>query len=290
MPNGPAGRPPLGATSWPTTVLVVIRLVATDLDGTLWDRSCIVRPDIVAAIAELARRGVVVLAATGRRPRSARSALADNGLNLPAVCLDGTFGEDFPTGERFHTELFNASVAHKVLEAFEQFDVSPNVFIDHAELDVLLAQEPSHRPERAESILNWAHVGPLRDSMPNFSVAAFTVIGGDFNVLEPLAAAIRADGWARATLTADSLYGGTSLSVIPTAASKWAGVAAFAALHGIDREEILGVGDAANDIELLEGAARAVAVRSAAPEVLAVADELIDPPAHGGWVALLDLI
>lgn len=267
----------------------MIRLVATDLDGTLWDRTVELRPDVRRAVEELGRRGVVVLAATGRRPRSARTALHENRLQLPAVCLDGTFGEDFTRGERFHEALFAPEVADVVLAAFVAHGVAPNVFVDHPEIDVLLAEVPSHRPERAESLLDWAAIGPLEEALGEHRVAAFTVIGGELEQLAPVAAAVAASGAARATLSTDSLYGGTSLSVIPAAASKWAGVAAFAALAGIEAAEILGVGDAANDLELLQGAGCAVAVRSAAPEVRAAADHLIDPPGQGGWAELVDL-
>lgn len=267
----------------------MIRLVATDLDGTLWDRTVELRADIRRAIDELERRGVVVLAATGRRPRSARTALEENRLHVPAVCLDGTFGEDFTRGERFHEALFTPESAAAVLAAFVAHGVVPNVFVDHPEIDVLLAEVPSHRPERAESLLDWAYIGPLDEALGEHRVAAFTVIGGELDVLAPVAAAVAAGGSARATLSTDSLYGGTSLSVIPAAASKWAGVAAFAALAGIDASEVLGVGDAANDLELLVGAGCAVAVSTAAAEVRAAADHVIGPPGEGGWADLVDL-
>ena len=272
----------------------MIRLVATDLDGTLWGQTVQVRPNVRAAVDELTAQGVIVLAATGRRPRSARTALHDNNLFLPAVCLDGTFGEDFDAGRRFHESLFSAAEAAAVLALFDGHAIAPNVFVDHHEIDVLLAAAPSHSApsgaaQRAESILPWAAIGPLAEAVPRHRVAAFTVIGGELDVLAPLAAAVTAAGLARATLTRDSLYGGTSLSVIPTAANKWAGVLAFAAALGIGPDEILGVGDAANDIELLQGAGHAVAVRTAAPEVLAHADQLIDPPDDDGWASLVDI-
>lgn len=267
----------------------MIRLVATDLDGTLWDRTVELRADVRRAVEELQRRDIVVLAATGRRPRSARTALHANRLAVPAVCLDGTFGEDFARGERFHESLFEPAVAATVLAAFVAHRVAPNVFVDHPEIDVLLGEAPSHSPQHAESLLEWALIGPLEVALAEHRVAAFTVIGGDLARLAPLAAAVAGSGLARATLTSDSLYGGTSLSIIPAIASKWAGVAAFAALAHIEPSEILGVGDAANDLELLAGAGHAVAVRTAAPEVLAAADHLIDAPGDGGWAALVDL-
>ncbi|HWD45572.1 MAG TPA: HAD hydrolase family protein, partial [Actinomycetota bacterium] len=53
---------------------------------------------------------------------------------------------------------------------------------------------------------------------------------------------------------------------------------------------ILAVGDGANDLELLEGAAVACAVATAVPAVLARADHVLGPPCSGGWAGVLDLV
>ena len=53
----------------------VIRLVATDLDGTFWTSEMVVPERHVKAVRELASRGVTVLVATSRRPRVVRAAL-----------------------------------------------------------------------------------------------------------------------------------------------------------------------------------------------------------------------
>lgn len=267
-----------------------IRLVATDLDGTLWDRSCVVHPTVLKALAELAERGITVMAATGRRPRSARTALEDNGLFLPAVLLDGTLGEDFLSGERFHEILFVRANAQAVYAAFRDHDLEPNVFVDHPDIDVLLAEGPSTKPTHADHLAAWARIGPIAEVLDDHAIAAFTIIGGTHDVLAPVAAAVTRGGWGHATLVHDSLYGGTSLSVIPLTANKWAGVASYAARLGIHREDVLAVGDASNDVPLLAGAGIAVAVRNASPDALAEADHLIEPPGEGGWAALVGLI
>jgi hydroxymethylpyrimidine pyrophosphatase-like HAD family hydrolase len=66
-------------------------------------------------------------------------------------------------------------------------------------------------------------------------------------------------------------------------------VLAFCATYGIDPGRVLAVGDGANDLELLEGAAVACVVDTAPPAVLARADHLIGPPDTGGWAAVLKL-
>lgn len=70
----------------------VIRLVATDLDGTFWYADMVVPERHADAVRELAAVGVTVLAATSRRPRVARAGLGRAGLALPAVLVDGAIG------------------------------------------------------------------------------------------------------------------------------------------------------------------------------------------------------
>jgi hydroxymethylpyrimidine pyrophosphatase-like HAD family hydrolase len=67
-------------------------------------------------------------------------------------------------------------------------------------------------------------------------------------------------------------------------------VLAYCATRGIDPGRVLAVGDGANDLELLEGAAVACAVATATPAVLARADHVVGPPATGGWADVLDLV
>jgi hydroxymethylpyrimidine pyrophosphatase-like HAD family hydrolase len=74
----------------------VIRLVATDLDGTLWGADLTIPVQQSQAIGELARRGVAVLAATSRRARVVRPCLERAGVWLPAVLLGRGGRRGFP--------------------------------------------------------------------------------------------------------------------------------------------------------------------------------------------------
>ena len=60
-----------------------MRLLATDLDGTLWDRTCEVRPDIAAAIAELLRR--TALAVSPRSSVAEKSGFENAGKALSSI-------------------------------------------------------------------------------------------------------------------------------------------------------------------------------------------------------------
>lgn len=266
------------------------RLIATDLDGTLWGRSLELHPATREALDELARRSVTVLAATGRRRRSTIEGFADNEILLPAVLLDGTLGEDFAEGTRFHEAFFPIDAAERIIGSFLEAGVEPCVYIDDPDVDLLIGPDPSADPGYIESISEHARQTDLVVAVSEQPVLAFTVIGADPRAVAPLADRINALGLAEATLVADSYYGGTSLSVIPAEVSKWSGVAAFCRERGIPPDSVLAVGDAHNDLGMLRHAGLAVAPASAAPEVLAVADIVIDGPDAGGWAQLLDVL
>ena len=88
-----------------------IELVVTDLDGTLWAYGSegVPHERTLAAWAELDRRGVPVLVATGRRATTAREPLAEYGLAPSAVVLNGALALDLATGTLLPPSLTTTS-------------------------------------------------------------------------------------------------------------------------------------------------------------------------------------
>ena len=66
--------------------------------------------------------------------------------------------------------------------------------------------------------------------------------------------------------------------------NKAVGIGIAAAHLGIARQDIIGIGDGHNDLEMLSHAGTAVAVDGAPPEVLALADHVVGPPHRAGLV------
>nr|NLI50295.1 HAD hydrolase family protein [Propionibacterium sp.] len=66
--------------------------------------------------------------------------------------------------------------------------------------------------------------------------------------------------------------------------NKAVGMALAAAHLGIDRSDVIGVGDGYNDLDMLAHAGTAVVVDGAPPELVAIADHLIAPPDRAGLV------
>jgi hydroxymethylpyrimidine pyrophosphatase-like HAD family hydrolase len=265
-----------------------VQLVVTDLDGTLSDAAERIHPDSVRAVRALEAAGVPVLVATGRRLRMAWAVLEAGGLTGPAVVLDGALGLDLRDGRVFHQVAFPAGAARQVLQAFAAAGLSPCVYVDRPDVDLVVGDHPSTHPDHLARARPWVATEDLDRVVETEPVYAFAVVGRPAPLLEPVPRLVGPAG--SASIVGDLIYGGSTVQVRPPKVSKWSGVLAFCAEQGLDPGRVLAVGDGANDLELLEGAAVACAVATASPAVLALADHVIGPPASGGWAAVLDMV
>jgi hydroxymethylpyrimidine pyrophosphatase-like HAD family hydrolase len=266
-----------------------VQLVVTDLDGTLSDAEERIHPDSARAVRALQAAGIPVLVATGRRLRTAATVLEAGGLAGPAVVLDGALGVDLRDGRVFHQVAFPAEAARLVLAAFAAAGLSPCVYVERPGLDLMVGARPSTHPEHLARSATWAATADLEAVAEAEPVFAFTVVGHpDRRLLDSVLLAAGPAG--SASVVHDVVYGGWTLQVRPPGVSKWSGVLAFCAEQGLDPARVLAVGDGANDVELLEGAAVACSVTTAAPAALARADHVLAPPTAGGWAAVLDLV
>lgn len=265
-----------------------VQLVVTDLDGTLSDADERIHPASARAIQTLEAGGIPVLVATGRRLRMARAVLEAGGLAGPAVVLDGAIGVDLRDGRVFHQAAFPPEAARQVLDAYTAAGLSPCVYVDRRDVDMVVGDHPSTHPDHLARAQPWVAVDDLARVVETEPVYALTVVGRPSPLLEPALDAVGLAG--SASIVHDLVYGGCTVQVRPPGISKWSGVLAFCAERGIDPGRVLAVGDGANDVELLEGAAVACAVATAAPAALARADHVLEPPASGGWAAVLDLV
>jgi Cof subfamily protein (haloacid dehalogenase superfamily) len=269
---------------------VVIRLVATDLDGTFWGEDLVVPPAHLAAAEELVESGVTVLAATSRRPRVVRRQLAMVGLRLPAVLIDGALGVDFRSDERFHQSRFDPEIALGTLAIFQEHGLDPCLYVEDPEIDIVVSETPSTCAAHLAYLGAVAGTADLEVTAQMSEVYALSVLGLSHERLKAAARELsRLDG-PSVLLYPEPDYGEFGLIVTPPGVSKWTGVDAYCQLHGIAPEEVLAVGDGLNDLPMLRQAGTPVAVRSGVPEAIAHAAHLIDPPDGDGWVHIVDLI
>ena len=199
-------------------------MVITDLDGSFWGPELRCHGATLDALAELQRREVDVLVATGRRERSARNGLLANDVMLPAVLLNGALGVDLPADVRFHSRPFQPAEAAAVVESLATIGISPVVYTEdglvRGDRDVSTGER--HRKSFGADFVVEDPFATVR-ARP---ILSFSMIGMSRDQIEPAVAAL-ADVPADSHMYEDHLYQAWSLHIQPEAISKWDGVQAY---------------------------------------------------------------
>jgi hydroxymethylpyrimidine pyrophosphatase-like HAD family hydrolase len=261
-----------------------IEIVVTDLDGTLWTHEGGVPDDTRAALHELDRRGVPVLAATGRRLRSARLALERAGLgHVPCVGLNGALAAD--GGAVFHAARFPAADARAVYDHFVAGGITPVGYLvpdrDGDGVDAVAVEGVSTHPDHLAVLAPTLSADPIDFS----ALVAFSVLGVPYASLDPIRTLLEQHGAADCVLSPDRAYGEHNLAATSRGITKWTGVVAFCRRHGLDPSRVLCIGDDDNDATMLRQAHVGLAMRHASPLALDGAAAVVDR-----WTEVLDYV
>ena len=294
------------ATALPTTAadrqarpMTAVELVVTDLDGTFWHTDDQLARAVLPAVAELERRGVPLLVATGRRLTSTRDPLARFGLAPPAVMLNGAIGLDLATVERFHLAPFPVDEALAAYDAFVAVGLSPVVYVDHPRYDVFISESPDTNPDHVQALGDTAgrplgpEAGggrrPPRRGGRGRRCWGSAMIGVPFDAAEAAFAALAGHrrGPPRPLDRVPGPGGDDRRAPRPVEVGRRARLLRH---HGLDSTKVMAVADGPNDIELLTNAAVRVVPKIAHPSALELATTIIPSAQDGGWAEVPSLL
>jgi len=242
-----------------------IRLVVSDVDGTLVRKDKSLSPEVIAAVHRLRRAGVAFTLISARPVSGVLPLIAPLGIDIPLAAING--GIIFrPDGSVTTRHGINPEVVHGMFALAEGVPVDRWVFADgHWYASSLAGVHVEH--ERVAS--NQAPI--LRDDFSDLYERAdkITFVSDDPPVLKDLAARGIAQFGARATIGQSQTY---YLDVTDTHANKGDGVTELAAILGVDLAHVAVFGDMDNDIAMFARAGLSVAMGQAPDTVKAAAD------------------
>jgi Cof subfamily protein (haloacid dehalogenase superfamily) len=256
----------------------ILRLVASDLDGTLLRSDGGVSARTRAALAAARAAGLEFMLASARPPHWLSEIAADVGASDIAICCNGAVVHDLRRKRTIHHFALPAAAGERIVRALRA--AAPGVAFA-CEREGTAIREPAYDP-----------LWPSPDLQPRTDALVFvqepvsklvvqhpTVVQLDLQAL-----ALDACG-GDATVT----FSGERLVEISAA-----GVTKGFALQrvcedlGIGAEEVVAFGDMPNDAEMLAWAGRGVAVANAHPDALAAADEVTSSNDADGVAAALE--
>lgn len=259
-----------------------VRLVALDLDGTLIGDDLILRPRVRAAVAAAQARGVAVTIVTGRMFAAARPFARELAVDGPIVCYQGAAIFDVATGAVLRQTTVKPDVARDTLQWAHDHGVHVQCYAD----DTLYVEQINRFSKRYTAL---ARVEPvvvpsLRDAFAERATIKIVLVD-DPGPSEQHLAALRALLGARAYLTRSHV---DFVEVVDPAVNKGEALAFVARHHGVPLDATLAIGDAWNDVPLLDAAAIGIAMGSAPPELRAHADHVVADVAHDGVAEALE--
>jgi Cof subfamily protein (haloacid dehalogenase superfamily) len=259
-----------------------MRMVATDLDGT------IVRPDgtisqrTIAAFDACERAGVDVVFVTGRPPRWMDAVVEQTGHRGLALCANGALVYDLATEQAVRSHPISRA---DVLEVHRR--------LAEAVPDATFALETLAGFRREEAYLTrWdtgaeSLVGPVEDMLVDDPGVLKLLCRNESGNSDDLLALARGllDGLAAPT---HSNPNDTLLEVSALGVSKAHTVAELAEERGIEQQDVVAFGDMPNDLELLAWAGRGYAMTGGHPDAIAAAPHLAPSMEDDGVAQILE--
>ncbi|MGH9599476.1 MAG: HAD-IIB family hydrolase [Terracidiphilus sp.] len=259
------------------------RLVAIDLDGTLLPGSNkgISRRN-VKALRAAQDSGITVVIATGRRMAFAAPLVQDLGLraDMPMITSNGAVVRTLD-GEPVSRCQLETRVARGLCGLLRPYGALVFTFDKRGRGELVI--EDIEQANRRMALWVEANidaievVGPLEsalgdDADGNGPIQGM-VAGGISRMLEA-ELALKASAWSGECACVRTEYPARDLSILdllPCGVSKGAALARLAARLGVDRGEVMAIGDNWNDLDMLEWAGQAVVMGNACRELRTLA-------------------
>jgi Cof subfamily protein (haloacid dehalogenase superfamily) len=262
---------------------MTIKLVALDLDGTLLNSHGRITDRNRQTLDQVREEGGKVALVTGRRFRDARPLALDLGVDVPVIAHNGALTKHARTLETVAAVLLPVTVARTALRIGRQMKADLLVSDDHEGAGVLVYDHLSgHNPSLLRYI-SWARTVHGNDNgiREVRSLEAYldhdpvhVAFSGTCTAMEELEQVLLQElaDTVKIFRTAYPRKDFALLDLVHPKVSKGVGVAAAATELGIEREEVLAIGDNFNDLEMLRFAGTGVVMANADPDLLSLPD------------------
>lgn len=261
----------------------MIKLIASDMDGTLLDSKMGISKDNASAIREAERLGIEFMVATGRAYTEAKPALDEAGIECAMITLNGAKVFD-KAGNSLFTAGIEKGTTAEIMDILDAnnvyFEVSTNkgIFSAHQEkrienfaahiattmphltYKVAIAMAAAHL-----SLLDVNYIEDIRSLLEQEDIEILKIIGFSMEgptVLGPTSTQIRQLSDLVVTSSAQN-----NIEVNHKNAQKGIAVAHVAKDRGISEKEVMTIGDNFNDVSMLQWADVSFAMGNAELEV-----------------------
>ena len=255
-----------------TTVKPSIRLLATDIDGTLLNPQFQISDGDLNALRRAHTAGMEIVLVTGRRHTFALPIARQLGFDLWLISSNGAVTRSLG-GETFHRDMMPRETCRQLCRGMQEFRGNTVLTFDQETKGAIVLE---HLDELGPSIRRWLEknmeyiefVIPIENALGKDPVQA--MFCGTMERMTSALAVLEQLGMDGRITVLRKEYPARDLSMIDVlnaGCSKGHARERWASYRGIPREQVMAVGDNHNDVEMLEFAGHPVIMGNACEEL-----------------------
>jgi len=249
-----------------------IRLLATDIDGTLLNPQFQISDGDLNALRRAHTAGMEIVLVTGRRHTFALPIARQLGFDLWLISSNGAVTRSL-SGETFHRDLMPRETCRQLCRGMQEFRGNTVLTFDQETKGAIVLE---HLDELGPSIRRWLEknmeyiefVIPIENALGKDPVQA--MFCGTMERMTSALAVLEQLGMDGRITVLRTEYPARDLSMIDVlnaGCSKGHALERWASYRGIPREQVMAVGDNHNDVEMLEFAGHPVIMGNACEEL-----------------------
>jgi Cof subfamily protein (haloacid dehalogenase superfamily) len=249
-----------------------IRLIASDIDGTLLNPQFQISENDLAALRRAHAAGIEIVLVTGRRHTFALPIAQQLGFDLWLISSNGAVTRSL-SGETFHRDLMPRNVCRELCGAMQEFRGNTVLTFDKEVKGAIVLE---HLDDLNLSIRRWVEknmpfiefVVPIENALISDPIQA--MFCGSMERMNHALAALQASGIDNRVTILRTEYPARDLSMIDVLnahCSKGHALERWASYRGFSRKEVMAIGDNHNDVEMLEFAGHPVIMGNACEEL-----------------------
>jgi Cof subfamily protein (haloacid dehalogenase superfamily) len=249
-----------------------VRLIATDIDGTLLNPQFQISENDLSALRRAHTAGIEVVLVTGRRHTFALPIAQQLGFDLWLISSNGAVTRSL-SGETFHRDLMPREICRELCGAMQEFRGNTVLTFDKETKGAIVLE---HLDDLNASIRRWLEknmayiefVVPIENALMTDPVQ--TMFCGSMARMSEALRMLEASGMDGRITVLRTEYPERDLSMIDVlnaGCSKGHALERWAAHRGFRREQVMAIGDNHNDVEMLEFAGHPVIMGNACEEL-----------------------
>lgn len=258
----------------------MIKMVVTDIDGTIYTPENGITPGVKECIKNLQKNGILFAIATGRTYSSAKHVADTIGIKCPLICYQGGLVNSYE-GNILNVKYLNSDIAHEIIADFRERGIHLNVYVE----DKLYVEDDNEyiKDYIGDKGIDYFKVGSF-DELDFSKLNKLLAIKYDEKFIDDLIDELR-ERYPQIYVVKSAQY---FCEIANKEATKGNAIKFLAEKNGISINEVLAAGDQNNDIEMVETAGIGIAMGNGTQAIKSKANYITDTVQNDGFVKAID--